>query len=47
LITGDQPTSYWFVLPVTIVVGLIGLLFAWALVRSIRQAVADRRVALT
>jgi hypothetical protein len=37
LITGETPADYWYVLPVTIVVGLIALLFAWALVRAIKR----------
>ena len=37
LITDDQPQDYWYVLPVTIGIGAIGLLFAWALVRAIKR----------
>lgn len=37
LLTGEKPQDYWYVLPVTIIVGLIGLLFAWALVRAIKR----------
>jgi hypothetical protein len=39
LITGDRerPERYWYMLPVTIAVIAIGLLFAWALVRAIRR----------
>jgi hypothetical protein len=37
LIAGERPQDYWYVLPVTIVVGLIALLFAWALVRAIKR----------
>lgn len=37
LIVGERPADYWYVLPVTIVVGLIALLFAWALVRAIKR----------
>jgi hypothetical protein len=39
LITGERPTDYWYVLPVTIVVGLIALLFAWAFVRALKRDV--------
>lgn len=42
LITGEQPTDYWYVLPITGVLGLIGLLFAWALVRAIRELLPAR-----
>ncbi len=37
LIGGEKPQDYWYVLPVTVVVCLIGLLFAWALVRAIKR----------
>jgi hypothetical protein len=37
LIASERPQEYWYVLPVTIVVGLIALLFAWALVRAIKR----------
>jgi hypothetical protein len=44
LITGENPQDYWYVLPVATVVALIGLLFAWALVRAIKRELADRNV---
>jgi hypothetical protein len=37
LIAGERPQDYWYVLPVTVVCGLIALLFAWALVRAIKR----------
>lgn len=37
LIVGEHPQDYWYVLPITIVVALIALLFAWALVRAIKR----------
>jgi hypothetical protein len=37
LIAGERPQDYWYVLPVTILVGLIALLFAWGLVRAIKR----------
>jgi hypothetical protein len=37
VIVGEKPQDYWYVLPVAILVALIGLLFAWALVRAIRR----------
>lgn len=37
VIVGENPQGYWYVLPVTIVVGLIALLFAWALARAIKR----------
>jgi hypothetical protein len=43
LITGEHPTDYWYVLPVTIVVGLIALLFAWAFVRAVKRDLLPAR----
>jgi hypothetical protein len=37
VITGEKPQDYWYVLPVALLVGLIALLFAWGLVRSVRE----------
>jgi len=37
LITSERPEDYWYVLPVTVVVAAIGLLFAWALVRAVKR----------
>jgi hypothetical protein len=37
VITGERPQDYWYVLPVAILVGLIALLFAWALVRAVKR----------
>jgi hypothetical protein len=37
VIVGEKPQDYWYVLPVAILVGLIGLVFAWALVRAVRR----------
>jgi hypothetical protein len=37
VIVGENPQDYWYVLPVAIVVGLIGLLFAWAFVRAVKR----------
>jgi hypothetical protein len=37
LIGGEKPQDYWYVLPVTILVGLIGLLFTWAFVRAVKR----------
>ncbi len=43
LILGENPQDYWYVLPVTIVVALIGLLFAWALVRAVKRDLLPTR----
>lgn len=37
LLAGERPADYWYVLPLTIALGVIGLLFAWALVRAVRE----------
>lgn len=37
LITGEQPQDYWYVLPISIALAVICLVFAWALVRAIRR----------
>ncbi len=42
LLVGETPAQYWHVLPVTIVLALIALLFAWALVRAIRELLPAR-----
>jgi hypothetical protein len=43
LITGERPDDYWYVLPVTIGVAVIGLLFAWALVRAVKRDLLPAR----
>jgi hypothetical protein len=42
LIVGERPADYWHVLPLTVVLGIIGLLFAWALVRAVRDLMPAR-----
>lgn len=42
LLVGEKPADYWYVLPLTVVLGIIGLLFAWALVRAIRELLPAR-----
>jgi hypothetical protein len=42
LVTGEQPQDYWYILPITIALAVIGLLFAWALVRAIRELLPVR-----
>lgn len=37
LITGDRPQQYWYVLPITVVLILIGLVFAWVFVRAVKR----------
>lgn len=45
LITTDDPKDYWYMLPITIGVALIGLVFAWALVRAVRRDLLPPRAA--
>lgn len=45
LIGGERPQDYWYVLPVTIVVLLIGLLFAWAFVRAVKRDLLPTKAA--
>jgi len=37
LLTSERPVDYWYVRPITFALALIGLLFAWALVRALRD----------
>lgn len=37
VVTGERPEAYWYVMPITIALGVIGLLFAWALIRAVRR----------
>lgn len=37
LLTHELPADYWYVLPITVVLAGLGLLFAWALIRAVRR----------
>ena len=37
LVTDERPEAYWYMLPLFSSLGLFGLLFAWALVRTVRS----------
>ncbi len=43
LVTNEIPQDYWYVLPITIALAAIALLFAWALVRAIRRDLLPTR----
>jgi hypothetical protein len=43
LMIGDRPDDYWYVLPITIALAAIGLVFAWALVRAVRRDLMPTR----
>jgi hypothetical protein len=45
LVTGEQPDDYWYVMPITIALAAILLVFAWALVRAIRRDLVPPRAA--
>jgi hypothetical protein len=37
VLVGEHPEDYWYVLPITVVLAGIGLLFGWALVRAVKR----------
>ena len=37
VILGEKPQDYWYVMPVTVVLAIIALIFAWALVRAVKR----------
>ncbi len=37
IVSGEKPADYWYILPITIGLALIGLVFLWALVRAVRR----------
>ena len=39
LLTEERPADYWYVMPTTIALAAIGLIFAWALVRAVKRDV--------
>jgi hypothetical protein len=43
LITDENPEEYWYVLPITIALAAIGLVFAWALVRAVKRDLLPTR----
>jgi hypothetical protein len=43
LISGEKPADYWYVLPISIGLLLIGLLFLWALVRAVKRDILPTR----
>ena len=40
LVTGESPDDYWYVLPITVALAVIALVFAWALIRAVRRDLA-------
>ena len=45
LMLGERPADYWYVMWITVGLGLIGLVFAWALVRAVRRDLLPTRAA--
>lgn len=43
LLMDEHPDDYWYVMPITIALALIGLVFAWALVRAVRRDLVPAR----
>ena len=43
LITDERPEDYWYVLPITIALALIGLVFGWAFVRAVKRDLLPTR----
>lgn len=43
LVTGEKPADYWHVLPISIGLVVIGLLFLWALVRAVKRDILPAR----
>ena len=43
LITDERPEDYWYVLPITIALAAIGLIFGWALVRAVKRDLLPTR----
>lgn len=45
LITGESPDDYWYVMPITVALAVILLVFTWALVRAVRRDLLPARAA--
>ncbi|HEY0255026.1 MAG TPA: hypothetical protein VGC41_26045 [Kofleriaceae bacterium] len=43
LILDEHPEDYWYVLPITIGLAVLGLVFAWALVRAVKRDLLPTR----
>lgn len=43
LLTAEKPEDYWHVMPITIALLVIGLLFGWALIRAVRRDILPTR----
>jgi hypothetical protein len=45
LVTGESPEDYWYVMPITVALAAILLVFAWALIRAVRRDLVPARAA--
>ena len=45
LVAGESPDDYWYVMPITVALAAIVIVFAWALVRAIRRDLLPARTA--
>jgi hypothetical protein len=43
LVTGESPDDYWYIMPITVALAVILLVFAWALVRAVRRDLLPAR----
>jgi len=43
LVTGESPEDYWYVMPITVALAAILLVFSWALVRAVRRDLVPAR----
>jgi hypothetical protein len=43
VLTGEHPDDYWYVLPITIALGVIVLVFGWALIRAVKRDLLPTR----
>jgi hypothetical protein len=43
VVTGESPDDYWYVMPITVALAVIALVFAWALIRAIRRDLVPAR----
>jgi hypothetical protein len=43
VVTGELPADYWYVLPITLALAAILLVFAWALIRAVRRDLLPTR----
>ncbi len=44
MLAEERPGDYWYVMPITIALAVIGLLFGWALVRAVKRDLLPTRV---